>query len=178
MTENACPCNERHKRVGGWGWATEHMLNETVLVKSCPTSCAITHVFVRVGAQDQPGNRNNTRKHVPQATVSGGCVTTTPKQRNKATSAGTAGFMGLLRFLGNPCSSTVLWPTRAMAQLRGHLVQLCNFIATVFLSLAANEKCKARQHARSERATELVQIGPRTPPKQAGSTKHCFKSTL
>ena len=109
---------------------------------------------------------------------SGGCVTTTPKQRNKATVARAAGFMGLLRFLGNPCSSTVQWPMRAIAHLHGHLVQLCNFIATVFLSLAANGKCKARQHARSERATELVQIEPRTPPKQAGSTKHCFKSTL
>ena len=108
---------------------------------------------------------------------SGGCVATPPKQRNKVTSSCAAGFVGLLRFLGNPCSSTVQWPMGAIAQLRGHLVQLCNFIATAFLSLAAHEKCKARQHARSEHATELVQIEPRAPPKQAGSTKHCFKGT-
>ena len=108
---------------------------------------------------------------------SGGCVKKTLKQRNKATSTCTAEFMGLLRFSGNPGSSTVQWPTREMAHLHGHLVQLCNFIATVFLSLAANEKCKARQHARSERATELVQIEPRAPPKQAGSTKPRFKRT-
>ena len=108
---------------------------------------------------------------------SGRCVATPPKQRNKATSACTAGFAALLRFLGNLCSSTVQWPTGAIAPLHGHLVQLRNFIATVFLSFTANKKCKARQHARSERATELVQIEPRAPPKQAGSTKQCFKST-
>ena len=107
---------------------------------------------------------------------SGGCVAAPPKQQNKATSACAASFVGLLLFLGNPCSSTVQWPTRAIAKLHGHLVQLCNFISTLFLSLASNEKCKAHQHARSERATELVQIEPRAPPKQAGSTKHCFKS--
>ena len=49
----------------GWGWATKHLLNETVLVKSCPTSCAIALVFVWAAAQDQPGSRNNLRKHVP-----------------------------------------------------------------------------------------------------------------
>ena len=108
---------------------------------------------------------------------SGGCVATPPKQRNKVTSSCAAGFVGLLRFLGNPCSSTAQWPMRAIAQLHGHLVQLSKFIATVSPAPAASEKCKTRQRARAECATGLGQTEPHVPPGQAGSTKHSFWRT-
>ena len=50
---------------GGGGRGPKHILNETVLVKSCPTSRAIALVFLRTAAQDQPGSKHNLRKHVP-----------------------------------------------------------------------------------------------------------------